>query len=99
MNIVDRFFVVTLIGASAIGCASLSEERARVRSIATSKVAARELLCTPADLKVDLDTDDGTTRQWIAGCNFKAILVACSHGTCNQVIERTWREELYAQPP
>jgi hypothetical protein len=97
MNNVGRLVIVILIGSSAIGCASLSEERAQVRSIAALRVTSKDLPCTQSDLTVDLDTDDGTTRQWVAGCNFKAILVACSRGSCKQVIERTWREELYGE--
>jgi hypothetical protein len=93
MNI--SFVVAILAASSVLGCASFGEEKARVRSIAVSRVTAKELLCQPADLSIDLDEDDGTTREWIAGCNFKAIRVRCSHGTCDQVVERTWREELY----
>jgi len=44
-----------------------------------------------------LDEDDGTTREWIAGCNFKAIRVKCTGDRCSQVIQRTWREELYEE--
>jgi hypothetical protein len=97
MNIGASLIISVVIGVSVLGCASLGEERARVRSIATSRVTAKELLCQPADLSIDLDEDDGTTREWIAGCNFKAIRVRCSHGNCDQVVERTWREELYEQ--
>jgi len=99
MNNIGRLVIIILIGSSAIGCASLSAERAQVQSIAAGRVAAKELPCTPADLKIDVDTDDGTTRQWVAGCNFRAILVTCSRGNCKQVIERTWREELYGEVP
>ena len=99
MNNIGRLVIILVIGSSAIGCASLSAERAQVRSIAAGRAAAKDLPCTPADLQIELDTDDGTTRQWVAGCNFKAILVACSQGKCNQVIERTWREELYGAAP
>ena len=87
--------VLTLIGMTTLGCASLGEERARVRSIASGRVQARELPCAPADLTIYLDTDDGATREWIAGCNFKAIRVRCARGQCDQVVERRWREELY----
>ncbi len=98
MNIGTQLTIMTLIGTSLAGCASLSGERARVRSIAASRVQSRELLCTQADLSIDLDADDGTTREWIAGCNFKAIRVRCSQGNCSQVVEKTWREELYDNP-
>jgi hypothetical protein len=95
MNIGARFTLVILIGACAIGCASLGQERARVRSIAASRVQAKELLCTQSELTVYLDEDDGKTREWIAGCNFKAIRVRCTGDKCDQVVQRTWREELY----
>ena len=90
-----RLMFSVLIGATTLGCASFGAERDRVRSIAAARVQARELLCTQADLSIDLDKDDGATREWIAGCNFKAIRVRCSQGKCDQVVEKTWREELY----
>jgi hypothetical protein len=97
MHPIARLILVIIVGANIVGCASLGAERARVRSIAIQKTASKELLCTPADLSIDLDEDDGSTREWLAGCNFKAIRVRCSQGNCDQVVERTWREELYEQ--
>ena len=96
MNI--SFVVAILAVSSVLGCASFGEEKARVRSIAAGRVQAKELLCTQAELTVYLDEDDGKTREWIAGCNFKAIRVRCSGGKCDQVVQKTWREELYEEP-
>jgi hypothetical protein len=97
IRIITRI-IVRFAGAGIVGCATLGEERAQVRSIAVHRVAAHELACAPADLAVDLDKDDGTTREWITGCNFKAIRVRCVRGNCSQVVERTWREAVYEEP-
>ena len=49
MNTGAQLTILILVGATTLGCASLGEERARVRSIAAGRVQARELLCTQAD--------------------------------------------------
>ena len=86
--------MLTFVCSGTLDCASLGAERARVQSIAAGRVAARELPCNVPDLAIDLDEDDGSSREWIAGCNFKAIRVRCERGRCSQVIERTWREQI-----
>jgi hypothetical protein len=98
MNQLPKFLltvtVTAFFGSSALGCGSLGAERAQVQSIAAARVAARALPCKVGDLAVDLDTEDDSTREWIAGCNFVAIRVKCSQGQCSQVVERTWREQV-----
>jgi hypothetical protein len=86
--------MVVVVGAGVFGCASWGAERARVESIAAGRVAAHELPCAVPDLTIYLDRDEGETREWIAGCNFKAIRVKCARARCDQVIERTWREQI-----
>ena len=97
MNDGAHFIILTVVGVTAFGCASLGKEQTRVRTIAESRIQAHELSCTPADLTIYLESDEGSTREWVAGCNFKAIRVRCLRGSCDQIVERTWREELYGE--
>jgi hypothetical protein len=68
----------------ALGCASLSDERAQVRAMALER-----LDCPSNWLGPHIEeADDSPVRHWSASCNYRSIRITCERQGCSEDVQR-----------